>query len=478
MLLPEKSSPQLGYPYMNNVAVPQHHFKDEILDRLAAYGNVAQFVSFGPDLKTRYSRIIGHPPNRGFNEPLAAIGNILSTAAEQKVNIRSFLPDNPQGNEFLYGLSETNLVLENLERLAKSGFYTIINETIDVNDGGVSGVLEGGIIEFSPGSTPRIVEHGRPASLPASEGLKLLQIVYGFRPELDFTRNYRVEFSIHPLRRGWRNGHTILWELEEVGDITLFPNIRWPNDFSEFIGDKVFGLLVAHVSGWRVPKTTVLSRSLMPFTFGDNTPSDISWVRTCPRKPIPGKFSTLRGWNDPFKLLADEDPTAVEIASVAIQSEVPPAYSGALLTSTEGDPIVEGVAGYGDSLMLGQKTPTQLPVAVEDRVRKLYDLLWHDLGSIRIEWVDDGNEVWVLQLQQEMAKSSGTVIVSGDAERFIEFEANAGLEELRGFIKSIQPKTGVILIGNVGMTSHMADVLRRAEIPSRLVRLPETLSSP
>jgi hypothetical protein len=453
------------------------HFKDEILDRLAAYGNVAQFVSFGPDLRTRYSRIIGHPPNRGFAEPASAIGNILSTAAEQKVNIRSFLPNSPQGNEFLYGLTEVKLVVENLERLAKSGFYTIVNETIDVNDGGVSGVLQGGIIEFSPGSTPRIVERGRPASLPAREGLKLLRVVYGFKPELEFTRNYRVEFSIHPLRRGWRNTHTILWELEEVGDVAIFPNIQWPNDFSEFIGDKIFGLLVAFVSGWRVPRTTVLSRRLKPFTFGQSTPSDISWIRTCPRIPVPGKFSTVRGWTDPFRLLSEEDPTASEVASVAIQNEVPPAYSGALLTSVEGDPIVEGVAGYGDSLMLGRMTPSDLPSSVENRVRELYDLLWHDLGSIRLEWVDDGTDVWVLQLQQEIAKSSGTVIVPGETDRFIEFQADEGLEKLRSIVRSVEPNTGVILVGNVGMTSHMADVLRRAEIPSRLVRLPQVVSS-
>jgi hypothetical protein len=313
--------------------------------------------------------------------------------------------------------------------------------------------------------------------LPAKEGLKLLRIVYGFKPELEFTRNYRVEFSIHPLRCGWRNTHTILWELEEVGDVDLFPNIQWPNDFSEFIGDKVFGLLLAYVSGWRVPRTTVLSRTLKPFSFGHVTPTDVSWIRTCPRIPVPGKFSTVRGWTDPFKMLADEDPTAREIASVAIQSEVPPAYSGALLTSIETDPIIEGVAGYGDSLMLGQATPTQLPKTVENRVRELYDLLWHDLGSIRLEWVDDGNDIWVLQLQQETAKSSGTIIVPGNTERFIEFQADEGLEKLRAIVRSVEPNTGVILIGNVGMTSHMADVLRRAEIPSRLVRLPQTLLS-
>lgn len=457
--------------------MPKNHFKDEILDRLAAYGNVAQFISFGPDLRTRYSRITGHAPNQNFVYLESAIGSILSTSSERKVNIRSFRPDNPQGHEFLYGLTDPREILQNLQRLGNSGLYTIVNETIDVNDGGVSGVLQGGIVEFSPGSTPRVVERGRPASLPAAEGLKLLQIVYGFGLDLNFPQNYRVEFSIHPLRRGWRKTHTVLWELEEVGDSSLFPTIQWPNDFSEFIGDKIFGLLIAHVSGWRVPRTTVLSRRLKPFTFGDRTPSDVSWIRTCPTSPVPGKFSTIRGWVDPFALLAKEDPNGTEIASLAIQDEVPPAYSGALLSTPGGDPIVEGVAGYGDSLMLGKATPTTLPFGVQTRVTELYDLLWHDLGSIRLEWVDDGENVWVVQLQQEMARSSGTIIVPGEMDRFIEFRADEGLEKLRAVVKSVEPNTGVILVGNVGMTSHMADLLRRADIPSRLVR-PHIPASP
>src|SRR6267378_6225247 len=42
------------------------HYKDESLDRLANLGNVAQFVSFGPDLQQRFSRISGFDPNHRF----------------------------------------------------------------------------------------------------------------------------------------------------------------------------------------------------------------------------------------------------------------------------------------------------------------------------------------------------------------------------------------------------------------------------
>jgi hypothetical protein len=459
---------------MNNAVMVKNHFKDEILDRLAAYGNVAQFVSFGPNLETRYSRISGLPSNRAFADPAAAVSAILDSASEHKVNIRSFLPEKPQGHEFIYGLTDGAAILKNLQRLASSGLHTIVNETIDVNDGGVSGVLQGGVIEFAPGSTPRIVERGRPASLPVHKGIQLLKVVYGFQPELEFSSSHRVEFSVHPVPRGWRKTHTILWELEEVLDVALSPNVRWPNDFSEFIGDKVFGLLLAHLSGWSVPRTTVLSRRLKPFSFGQETESHVDWIRTCPRFPVPGRFSTVRGWTDPFRLLANEDPSGNEIPAVIIQSEVPPDFSGALLTSlgSDSDTIIEGVAGYGDALMLGRETPTQLPDATLDRVRRLYDLVRSELGSVRLEWVDDGSEVWVVQLQQEPAMSSGTVIVPGNAHKFIEFKVEEGLESLRSFLGSVKPNTGVILVGNVGMTSHMADMLRRASIPSRLVNLP------
>jgi hypothetical protein len=51
-------------------------------------------------------------------------------------------------------------------------------------------------------------------------------------------------------------------------------------------------------------------------------------------------------------LLAREDPTGEQIASILVQDEVPPEYSGALLTSSGGLPIIEGVVGTGDLLML------------------------------------------------------------------------------------------------------------------------------
>ncbi len=446
------------------------HFKDQALDRLAAYGNVAQFVSFDRQLRPRFSRIRHRPPNEHLDVQ-SAVTTLLEVSPEGKVNVRSFTPDNPQGNEFIYGLKEVSAVANEVHRLANLGFYVIVNETVDVNDGGVSGVAQGSVIEFAPGGTPRVVDSARPASLRLATGLNVLEAVYGFAPDLPFPPRFRVEFSLHPIRRGWRRSHTIIWELEELGYEQLLPTVRWPNDFSQFVGDKVFGLLVAHGEGYQVPRTTVLSRNLLPYSFGKPTGTDVRWIRTSPKIAIPGRFSTIRGWTDPFKLLAAEDPEGTEISSVLIQDEVTPKYSGALLTDVAGEPIIEGVAGRGDALMLGSIAPANLPQPLQTKLKDLHDYLWHDFGGIRLEWVFDGDQLWIVQLQQEAAKSSGTVIVDGDFSSEVTFRAENGLEELRALTTRVQgTSTAIKLVGDVGITSHMADVLRRSSIPSRLLR--------
>jgi hypothetical protein len=62
-------------------------------------------------------------------------------------------------------------------------------------------------------------------------------------------RSGRVEFSIHPLKRGVRRDHTIIWEMEKAEPIHLAGDVDWPNRFSQLIGDKAFGLLVANGLG-------------------------------------------------------------------------------------------------------------------------------------------------------------------------------------------------------------------------------------
>jgi len=154
-------------------------YKDEALDRLAAYGNVAQFASFGPALAPRYSRILNHSPNENLSLDVAAKA-LMAASPERKINIRSFRPESHQGNEFLYGLDDIRAIVAKVRYLAMSGLFVILNETIDVNDGGVSGVLQGSVIEFASGGTPRVVDTARTVSLRQSTGIKVLESVYGW----------------------------------------------------------------------------------------------------------------------------------------------------------------------------------------------------------------------------------------------------------------------------------------------------------
>jgi hypothetical protein len=450
------------------------YFKDARLNQLTKFGNVAQFVSFGPDLKQRFSRVSGFEPNHCFLEAREAVKTLLDRAPERRVNIRSFKPDDPQGHEFVYGIDSADIAEEHLRRLTASGLWVIVNETVDVNDGGVSGVVHGNIMEFAPGETPRVVETGRIVSVSREVGERLLQTVYGFIPALPKEPELRIEFSIHPIRRGFGGEHTIIWELQEVPANHLAAIPKWPNAFSEFIGDKVFGLLLADVVGLRVPRTMVMCRNLVPFAFGDSTGSDVKWLRTCPRTPEPGFFPTVRGWTDPFKLMQSVEGQE-RLPSIIIQDEILARFSGALLTGRDSKAIIEGVIGFGDEFMLGRVGPSQLDTRLVKRLEELHASLVHYVGSTRAEWVFDGETIWIIQLQQEAAISAGQTIVSGEVESELEFDISRGLSGLRELIELVRGRpVGIKIIGNVGMTSHIADVLRRQRIPSRIVPKTDT----
>jgi hypothetical protein len=445
--------------------------KDAVLDRLGNVANVAQFVSFEPghDPQQRFSRVWGYEPNQRFGGCESGVRTVLETSPEESVNVRSFRPDRPKESEFLYGLSSVKEVVRAVRRLAADGFYTIVNETVDVNDGGVSGVSYAGILEFVPGDTPRGVEKPGTLAVRQELGLRMLEAVYGFSPELEYERATRVEFSIHPLPRGFRRSHTIVWELEPAEDLRLEPNLDWPNQFSRMLGDKAFGLLVADTLGLPVPATTVIPRALAPFRFGRPTGTAEPWIRTCPKEPIPGLLKTQHGWTDPFALMTEQDPEGTLIASVLYQEGVPPMWSGALAVSTKGELTVQGVAGSGEPFMQGQVAPQPLPASVVELVTELQRGASATLGPVGMEWVHDGTTAWVVQLHKGASPSSGRVVFPGDAQVMHRFDVTHGIAELRKLMERIDgTREGVVLVGDVGITSHMGDILRRARIPSRI----------
>lgn len=444
--------------------------KDVSLDRLAELINVAQFVSFEPkrDVPCQaFSRVLGDPPNSTYRDVAEAAQTLLARSSESSVNVRSFTPESPLSREFIYGLTSVDAVVDAVKRLTSEGLNTIINETVDIHDGGVSGVLLGNMIEFAPDDTPRAVEKAGTASLPRDWGTRLLAAVYGFEPDIAVPEKTRLEFSLHPRPRGWRDTQTLGWEIAEHGGLDLPPVIQWPNNFSRMIGDKVFGLLVAHHIGLPVPRTTVINRRVAPFTFGQETGGVEYWCRTAPTEQMPGKFTTTRGWSDPFRIMAEEDPGHNLISSIVSQAGVRPLFSGASIVTLSGDIAVEGRRGAGDLFMLGTAKAESLPAKIKSDIKLLHAAA-AELGPVRFEWVHDGERAWVVQMHRGATASATGVLVPGNAKRWVGFDVAAGLEALREFVADLLPGSGIELSGEVGLTSHIADVIRKANVPARM----------
>ncbi|MCG4585939.1 hypothetical protein L0P56_10575, partial [Anaerosalibacter bizertensis] len=329
---------------------------------------------------------------------------------------------------------------------------------------------------FSPKDTPKCVDKEGVCLLPREFGYDILEKVYGFRPEINFAPNYRVEFSIHPNRQGVNKEHTIIWEYEYYDNISHKSKISWPNNFSKFIGDKAFGLLVADALKIRVPKTTVISRTVAPFTFGKETGLCEKWIRTCPVVKEPGKYYTGDSWVDPFELMNLEEKKGnnnINIASILSQDTVEAIFSGAsIIKKNRDDDIIEGVLGKGDDFMVGKEKIKELPKNVVREIKRLNNKIrsyYNYLGEVSIEWVYDGKYVWVVQLNQLKTSGNRNIIVEGNPLYYKEFDVNNGLEELRKLINKLEGKNiGVELVGDIGITSHFGDLLRLSNIPSKL----------
>jgi len=113
---------------------------------------------------------------------------------------------------------------------------------------------------------------------------------------------------------------------------------------------------VADLHGLPVPATTVVGRRVASFSFGRPTGGGERWLRTCPAELVPGRFTTRRGWSDPFALLEAEDPAGTDLAAVLAQEGVRARWSGAAMPGA-GGLLVEGVEGFGDDFMLARAAP-------------------------------------------------------------------------------------------------------------------------
>lgn len=446
-------------------------------------GNIAQYISVEPNGQIKHVQISNYIKKEEDLKELVII--LLKSSRSGAVNIRSFSPSIMKGNKLVYNkkICDIEDIIFQVKQNCSEGKYSIINENIDVNDGGVSGVVLGDIIEFAPKDTPKCVDKEGVCLLEKKLGYHVLKTVYGFQPELNFDNEYRVEFSIHPNREGVKQTHTIVWEYELFENAEHSFKITWPNKFSKFIGDKTFGLIIADYLELNVPFTTVIAREVAPFTFGKKTGLFEKWIRTCPIVKESGKYYTGSQWIDPFILMQAEElkgDNPINIAAILSQDAVDAKYSGgAIISKRKENDVIEGVQGTGDQFMLGQSFKHDLPYDVKNQLNKVMNKLRNYnslLGDVSIEWVYDGNEIWIVQLNQLKTNGYGNIIVPGNPSCYEQFNVKQGLESLRDTIKSIQNKNiGIELIGSVGITSHFGDLLRQSNIPSRIVGKPVAL---
>jgi hypothetical protein len=136
--------------------------------------------------------------------------------------------------------------------------------------------------------------------------------------------------------------------------------------------------------------------------------------------------------------------------------------------------LIEGRPGSGAGFMVGTTGPTALPPFVTDAVTLAWQRAFAAFGPVRFEWVCDARgQLWIVQLHVGKSESRGEVIYPGERDHWHRYDVAAGLEGLRDLLrthKDFPHHSGIVLVGNVGVTSHFGDLLRRARIPSRIER--------
>lgn len=494
--------------------------KDIVLaDAFAAGCNVMPFVSMEgdeKDFRVRRSVVLDDPRTWFFGDgscsgknPEEAVFVFFRESGAASVNIRSFRPGHASGNPFAYDISDPAVVAAKTREFLGQGLSVIVNELIDVADGGISGTFMpergicgtpdvSGVVEFAPGDTPRCVEH-EAERLPLAVFLPVVSNVWGRNVAGDFRQMLmrcakmsggipgRVEFSLHPRPCGVRKEHAVLWQYDpcakplEDGAGWAAGNFVRRGPFSAWIGDKAFGLLLADAfaglmgkAPYAVPWTMVLVRGsgkgrLAPFVFGEPTGSPEVWTRTCPAVRTPGVFATFRGWHDPVALMESEDPDGTAVASCLVQQAVPAKWSGAAYARA-GKSVVEGVPHGGENYMIGTAGGCVVPETIREAVIRAMEAVSSFGGNdlpVRIEWAFDGTRLWILQLHFEAVDGQGEVIVDGSPKEWRYWEGGP-LGKLADFArKALAEGAGVEIAPTVGLASHVADTLRAVGVPSR-----------
>lgn len=380
--------------------------KDEALNRLATIGNVAQFLAFrsGAEPRESFSRIRGREPNASNVDRRSALGELITHSSKASINVRGYIEGSQRSYEFIYGLTSIDEAESAVARLLSEGLHVIVNETIDVCDGGVAGVVHGALIEFAPYDTPRCVEKPGVASLPLKVGLAILNKVYGVSPDVSSRPNDRVEFSFHPQPCGWLRNHTLLWEHESTTAIAKVPYVNWPNRFSKLIGNDVFGLLIADELRIPVPYSLVTASSMAPFEFGRETGTSETLVRVYSNDTDPGMRSTFESCTDAFRRMVRQESEVGTVASFIRQNVVNARWSGTASMSDEQTIFIKsngpGAAG-------------SLPSPVVSDVSAIQEVLSRQLGSVFIEWVHDGTLAWVTRLRRSDNESGPSDYISG-----------------------------------------------------------------
>jgi hypothetical protein len=85
-----------------------------------------------------------------------------------------------------------------------------------------------------------------------------------------------------------------------------------------------------------------------------------------------------------------------------------------------------------------------------------------------MEWAADDERVWVLQLNQQR-DGDAVVVTAGAASEWLSYDPATGLDALRRVVEQAQKTgAGVELVREVGLTSHVGDILRSAGVPARI----------